>query len=358
MVAFPRNAARHVMNPKISVCIPTYNGAAYLSECLDSVVRQTFGNMEILVVDDGSSDDSIAIAQGYQRLDRRIRVIANQWHLGLVGNWNRCVELANGEWIKFVFQDDHIEPGCISRMLKASRAGVDLVVVRRVLAFEQGTPDSVQELYANHLTTHNLTRYFSDCSYISPDAFAKLVLKAPYGNCLGEPTATLIRRSAFRKYGHFNSNLVSLCDWEYLARVAVNTGLCYINEPLACFRIHSRARSAEIREQRSFWVATIDPLIIQHQLVYFKPFSSVRSLAEKEKPAVRLKHRLADAVRQAWREACAMDDGGRARADLWKSMVTYPRLCFFPLGYGVRLVFQKMKLHPKTSVSSQPTKQG
>lgn len=156
----------------------------------------------------------------------------------------------------------------------------------------------------------------------------------------------MIRRSAFTKYGYFNSNLVSLCDWEYFARVAINTGLCYISEPLAYFGIHSRARSAEIREQRPFWVATIDPLIIQHEPVYFQPFSLVRSLAKKRNPAVRLKYRLADAVRHARREAYAIDDGGRARTDLWKAMITYPRLWLFPLDYGVRLALQKVKLHP------------
>jgi glycosyltransferase involved in cell wall biosynthesis len=339
------------MNPKVSLCIPTYNGEAFLSECLESVVNQTFRDMEILVVDDDSRDDSVAIAQRYVRMDRRVRVIANKKHLGLVENWNRCVDLANGEWIKFVFQDDRIEPFCISRMVNASRAGVDLVVVRRLLDFEQGTPDSVQELYANHLAEHNLTRHFSDCSYIPPEAFAKLGLEAPYGNCLGEPTATMIRRSAFIKYGHFNSNLVSLCDWEYFARVAVNTGLCYISEPLAYFRIHSRARSAEIREQRSFWVATLDPLIIQYELVYFKAFSLVRSLAERENPAVRLKYRLADAVRHARREAFTLNDRGRAKAELRRVVMIYPRMLLFPLGYIIRAGLQKAKLYPKSSRS-------
>ena len=101
--------AYNLMMPVVSVCIPTYNGAAYLSQCLDSVMQQTCQSMEILVVDDGSSDDSGAIAQRYEGVDRRVRVIANKEHLGLVENWNRCVDLANGEWIKFVFQDDHGE---------------------------------------------------------------------------------------------------------------------------------------------------------------------------------------------------------------------------------------------------------
>src|SRR5215831_284112 len=192
------------MMPVVSVCIPTYNGAAYLSQCLDSVIRQTCQSMEILVVDDNSNDDSVAIAERYAREDKRVLIIPNKLHLGLVKNWNRCVELATGEWIKFVFQDDRIEPSCVSRMLNAIRPGVDLVVVRRVLEFEQGTPTSVQELYTNHLAVHNLPRHFADCSYIPAQAFGKLILENPFGNCLGEPTAVMIRRSAFAKYGYFN----------------------------------------------------------------------------------------------------------------------------------------------------------
>src|SRR5215468_6023153 len=98
------------MRPKVSVCIPTYNGAAYLSECLESVMRQTFAAIEILIVDDGSSDSSASIAQQYTRADKRIRLFVNKKHLGLVSNWNHRVDLASREWIKFVFQDDILAP--------------------------------------------------------------------------------------------------------------------------------------------------------------------------------------------------------------------------------------------------------
>jgi len=221
------------MKPKVSVCIPTYNGAAYLSECLESVMRQTFAAIEILIVDDGSTDNSVFIAQEYMRVDKRIRLSVNKKNLGLVGNWNHCVDLASGEWIKFVFQDDILAPACITRMLDSTRPDVDLVAVHRSVIYQDGTPASVKEMYEKYLSDHNLTDHFSDCSYISPQEFARVLIQAPHGNCIGEPTATLVRKSAFTKYGHFNPNLISLCDWEYFARVAVNTGLCYINEPLA-----------------------------------------------------------------------------------------------------------------------------
>jgi glycosyltransferase involved in cell wall biosynthesis len=327
------------MKPKVSVCIPTYNGAAYLSECLESVMRQTFAAIEILIVDDGSSDNSVFIAQEYMRVDKRIRLSVNKNNLGLVGNWNHCVDLASGEWIKFVFQDDILTPECVTRMLDSTRPDVDLVAVHRSVIYQDGTPASVKEMYEKYLSDHNLTNVFPNCSYISPRKFTRILIQTPDGNCIGEPTATLIRKSAFAKYGRFNPNLISLCDWEYFARIAVNTGLCYIDEPLAFFRVHSHAHSAEIRNHRI--LCTIDSLIIQHEMAYFGPYLLVRSAAEKENPPIRLKYRLAEAVRRARWEASNMNDGGRAMAEWWRAIIAYPRLLLFPLTYVVNLGLQK-----------------
>ncbi|MGH7488544.1 MAG: glycosyltransferase family 2 protein, partial [bacterium] len=108
------------MKPTISVCIPTYNGAAYLARCLDSVLAQTFSDFEVVIVDDRSTDESVAIARGYAERDSRVQVFRNDVNLGLVGNWNRCVELSRGQWLKFVFQDDIVLPKCMTQMLAAA----------------------------------------------------------------------------------------------------------------------------------------------------------------------------------------------------------------------------------------------
>lgn len=72
--------------PLVSICIPTYNGARYLEACLDSALTQTFRDIEVLVVDDQSTDESCQIAQAYARQDRRVKVVGNKHNLGLV--WN------------------------------------------------------------------------------------------------------------------------------------------------------------------------------------------------------------------------------------------------------------------------------
>src|ERR1051325_8445652 len=99
--------------PEVSVCVPTYNGSAYVGDCLRSIQAQTFDDFEILVVDDDSDDQTWEIVAQYGKADARIRSVTNPRRLGLVGNWNRCVELSRGEWIKFVFQDDVLKRNCL-----------------------------------------------------------------------------------------------------------------------------------------------------------------------------------------------------------------------------------------------------
>ncbi|HLJ75313.1 MAG TPA: glycosyltransferase family 2 protein, partial [Thermoanaerobaculia bacterium] len=92
--------------PGVSICLPTYNGSRYLRECLASALAQTHGDFELVVVDDRSTDETMDIIRDVAHADSRVRVFENDANLGLVGNWNRCIELSSAPWIKFVFQDD------------------------------------------------------------------------------------------------------------------------------------------------------------------------------------------------------------------------------------------------------------
>src|SRR5918994_2167278 len=105
----------------VSICIPTYNGARFLDDCMESARGQSFDDLDILVVDDQSSDETLSIVSKHAGLDSRVRIEQNPRRLGLVGNWNRCVELARGEWIKFVFQDDLVDPHCVESLVEAGR---------------------------------------------------------------------------------------------------------------------------------------------------------------------------------------------------------------------------------------------
>ena len=103
--------------PKLSVIVPVYNTEKYLSRCLESVLQQLYQNLEIILVDDGSTDNSGRICDVFSELDGRICVfhVANQ---GPASARNHGMDVAKGEWITFVDADDYISPEHISSMYR------------------------------------------------------------------------------------------------------------------------------------------------------------------------------------------------------------------------------------------------
>lgn len=104
----------------ISVIVPIYNVEKYLDECLDSIIKQSYGQLEIILVDDGSSDGSGAIADKYAKLDSRIKVIHKD-NGGLSEARNTGLEMSNGEWIVFVDADDRIHPQMIELLYQTAK---------------------------------------------------------------------------------------------------------------------------------------------------------------------------------------------------------------------------------------------
>ncbi|WP_301037662.1 glycosyltransferase family 2 protein, partial [Helicobacter japonicus] len=95
-------------NPLISIIIPTYNVESYIGRCLDSCINQTLGDIEIIVVDDCGSDNSIKIAKEYVKKDSRIRIIHNESNLGLFSARIQGERVAKGAYILPLDADDYI----------------------------------------------------------------------------------------------------------------------------------------------------------------------------------------------------------------------------------------------------------
>jgi glycosyltransferase involved in cell wall biosynthesis len=100
----------------VSVLIPVYNAQSFVAQAIDSVLCQTASNLEVIVVDDASSDGSSDIIASYD--DPRIRRFRNVTNLGLVGNWNECLRHARGRYITMLHQDDVMESQNLERKVK------------------------------------------------------------------------------------------------------------------------------------------------------------------------------------------------------------------------------------------------
>ena len=111
---------------KISVIVPIYNLAPWLGRCVESILAQTHRNLEVILVDDGSGDDSLSIARSFAERDSRVKVI-HQENAGVTAARLRGVEEATGAWIGFVDGDDELEPQMYARLLENARTyGVDI----------------------------------------------------------------------------------------------------------------------------------------------------------------------------------------------------------------------------------------
>lgn len=280
----------------ISVCIPTYNGSEYLKACLDSVLAQTFTDFEVLVVDDQSSDASVAIAEEYAAADPRVRVLINEQNLGLVGNWNRCAELARGEWVKYVFQDDLISPDCLAKMLASAAPDTAMVVCRRDFLFE-AVPEKTQRQYVAYKEAYNPDKLFAAATVITPETFSAVVFSNFGKNFVGEPTAVMLRRSVFFSYGPFNRAMIQACDLEYWTRIGVNCGMTYVPETLATFRVHGASTSGSNMGGKRFRALHLDELVMLHDYVFNPLYAPLRAVADRLAPAGSLKDMLAVKLR-------------------------------------------------------------
>lgn len=111
----------------VSIIVPIYNSDSTLARCIDSILKQTFSNWELLLIDDGSKDYSASICKEYAMKDERIKVFHKE-NGGVSSARNVGLDNAKGEWITFVDSDDCVKPEYLENLFKHSNEGIDLVI--------------------------------------------------------------------------------------------------------------------------------------------------------------------------------------------------------------------------------------
>ncbi len=260
--------------PFISICVPVYNGEKYLRECLDSCFAQDYSNFEVLLCDDGSSDGSVELIQHYQIKYPQLRFYKNENNLGLVGNWNRCMELAQGEWIKFVFQDDYLGKNCLNEFVKQIKPDTQLLVSKRHFILPDDASADLRTYYTSVVRTLEntcglKTRY-------TAREISKAAIKNIGMNFIAEPSLSLFRKSALNETGFFNSQLKQICDLEFLLGLASRFGIEYIHADLCFFRIHSASTTNTNVNSKYFELRFIEPVLFSWILLSSAKFIDFR----------------------------------------------------------------------------------
>ena len=200
--------------PKVSILTTCYNRALFLGDAITSVLAQTFEDFEYIIVDDGSTDESIEIATRYAKTDQRIKVYENDANLGDYPNRNRAASYATGEYIKYIDSDDILFPHTID------------VMVRYMDRF----PDAGIGLSAAPITDV----HYPICLTPSDAFYFNFTQTNIFGRA---PGSAIIRRSAFEAQGGF-SGIRQIGDFECWLKLACFYPLVVMPRDLYWARSH------------------------------------------------------------------------------------------------------------------------
>lgn len=133
---------------KVSIIVPIYNTEKYLKACLDSIINQTYQNLEIILIDDGSTDNSGKIIDDYAKKDKRIKAI-HQKNAGQSAARNRGLKEASGEYISFIDADDKVKPAFIEKLLTQFDNNTSLTICG--IHYRRLKQNSAEDVYTNKL---------------------------------------------------------------------------------------------------------------------------------------------------------------------------------------------------------------
>ena len=231
--------------PRVSVPIATYNRAHLLAECLESVLGQTYQDLEIIVVDDGSTDDTPDVAARYAS---RIQYVRKE-HRGNIATYYEARTLCTGKYSTYFGDDDILAPDFIER-------GVAIL---------ESDP--------------RIAKFCTDCYMI--DRAGRRIGRDTYLQAYARPTGPVTigdlfergcfvhggmdRRAVFEEIGYFDPQYPHAADYDlYLRMTGAGHGIYYLNEPLWSYRIHSGMRS---HRESEMWKETI--AVIERNLERF-----------------------------------------------------------------------------------------
>jgi len=223
---------------RVSVIMPCFNGARFLSEAIESVLGQSFWNVELIVIDDGSTDSSLAILKSY---GSRITVI-EQSRRGPYPARNAGLRLASGEFVAFLDSDDWWHPEALQKMRDAlvSR-GADLA----------------------YCGWQNIGANFTGEPFVPPEYEKSDPIEHFLRTCPWPIHAALLRKSLVRQLGGFSERRFSSMDYDFWLRALAQTrNMVRVPEVLANYRWHGTEQISAIK-----WRQVLDALVVQKDFI-------------------------------------------------------------------------------------------
>lgn len=211
-----------MQNPKVSVAIISYNHAAYLPTTIESVLAQTYQDLEIIIVDDGSSDNSLEIACEYEAKDGRVKVFThlNKVNKGISATCNLAIEKSRGEYINLLGSDDAYYPYTVEEQAKYLDLHENVGIVCGKSQFMDKYGDLLPRILPETWDDENfIEQMLESCRIAAP--------------------TVMVRRICYETVGNYETGL-TFSDWDMWLKILINTKwkVGFIDKLLALYRIH------------------------------------------------------------------------------------------------------------------------
>lgn len=217
--------------PLVSICIPAYNSAEYIKDTVESLLRQTYTNIEVVVADDCSKDNTCEILERIE--DSRLKIHRNEKNLGMVGNWNNCLRLGSGEFLKLVCADDMLDSNAIEKEVTALINHPTAVMV-----------ESDTRLVDNDNKQKGAYHRYHKSGLVNGKEVAHKALI--FKNYFGAPVNNMFRRDAFLKTGGFDERFTFILDFDLWVNLALQGDVFIIHELLNSFRVRHDSNTGNL----------------------------------------------------------------------------------------------------------------
>jgi glycosyltransferase involved in cell wall biosynthesis len=290
--------------PRVSVCIPVYNGARYLAQSIASVLGQTYEDFELVVSDNGSTDSTPEVVRAFD--DPRVRYLRNESNIGVVGNFNRCIALARADYVCIWHHDDVMRPDNLARKVKVldghPQVGFVHSNIERI--------DADGRVFGEHWHPDSRRDYV--------DAGLEFLRRQFGAETLACAPSMIVRRSAYVRLGGYRADLPYCCDVELAMRLSLFYDVACIGRPLIAYRMYGESASGACSVVRAYRQEAWARRVILATYAHLLPDGA--ALRRRANDA------LADrALRHAYR-AHRAGDRTTARRCLWTAATLSPRI--------------------------------
>jgi glycosyltransferase involved in cell wall biosynthesis len=242
--------------PKVSIGIPTHNSAKFLEQTINSILEQTYGDFELIISDDSSQDNTLEIANSFIAQDQRIKVFTHEQKLGLFGNFNKCLEYGQGEYINIIGHDDIMLPQNIQVKCEIldNYPNVGLVASSIKCIDEQNNFVTLGDINWGKYQVNSLE---NGKEWVQYQATANNPICCPF---------VFLRRSTLDKSGFFSCEYPFVGDYEMWLRTALFSDIYFVKDVLGYFRWHQSNESHKydslyyLQEVSQIWDSIINRL--------------------------------------------------------------------------------------------------